>query len=298
LALAKVCRLTQHRGSSDAEDCRATKTILDLYRRKFRVPALNIILRCALTTVLCRVRAVDSRTNRWTHSTRDVRDVGSNNRGMTPISTLTVTPFGPTHARNRLTSNDRFILVCQLAGFSPSFPGRRPAQHASGDGTLLCSQFSNRTTIGQSALARLRHPIGGRGLLPSELQDLTLTREVWATKRTQSQLWLSPEVPLGNTGVGRHSSRRQPAFPTPGRLGAAWLLVVRRGWSRGNVGGRPSAKNPGKRPSVNSWRVWFPRLLALANTQFGPQRNMQLPTTPVVSKYLSRPAVWASRLLW
>ena len=79
---------------------------------------------------------------------------------------------------------------------------------------LYCAVSSprNRTTIGQSALARLRHPIGGRGLLPSELQDLTLMRQVWATKR---QLWLSPEVPLGNTGVGRHSSRHQPAFPSP-----------------------------------------------------------------------------------
>ncbi len=53
LALSKVCRLTQNRGPSDAEDCRATKAILDLHRRKFRVPAPNIILRRALTTVLC-----------------------------------------------------------------------------------------------------------------------------------------------------------------------------------------------------------------------------------------------------
>ncbi len=116
------------------------------------------------------------------------------------------------HTRQEsLALNDRFIFVCQLAGFSPSFPGRRPAQHA----TLeldFSTQPHNDWSIGPRPTAPL---IGGRGLLSTKLQDLTLMCQSLGRETDANATPAFPTAPLGNRAVGRHRSRHPPASPTP-----------------------------------------------------------------------------------
>ena len=133
------------------------------------------------------------------------------------------------------TLNDRSFSSANSPGFRP--PSQVVGLCMDALEHWLSTQRHNDWSIGPCPAASL---IGGRGLL-SKLQDPTLAGAflVQATKRTQTQLQLFPNVLLENTSVGR---RHKPAFPTPdaqrntssGPWGAC-LLVVSRGCTRGNV---------------------------------------------------------------
>ncbi len=156
-------------------------------------------------------------------------------QSMTPISTLTVTPFGPTHARNRQRqTTDHFRL-----------PTRRvfallPRSSACAWTRWNIGSPPNGTTIGQSVLARLRHSLVAGGLSPSSKTRPWLVRFSLGHETDADATPAFPQPALRKYKcVGR---RHKPAFPTPdvqrntssGPWGAC-LLVVSRGCTRGNV---------------------------------------------------------------